>query len=47
MGDTYEMYTRPDDMTYALWTQIIQKRPVIEELADITFLFGDEFTLTH
>ena len=46
-GDTYEMYTRPDDMTCALWTQVIQKKPVIEELADITFLFGDEFTMTH
>ena len=38
-------------MTRALWSQIIQKHPIIEELADVILhcdsFFGDEFAFTY
>ena len=42
-GDTYEMYTRPDAATCALWARVITTKPVLSDLDAITFLFGDEW----
>ena len=42
-GETFEMYTRPDAQTCAIWTRSIFTRDRRPELEHVTFFFGDEW----
>ena len=44
-GDTFEMYTRPDAATCAMWTRSIFTKAQRPDLNHITFFFGDEWRI--